>query len=182
MSRQHCCRCVCETSTRYIDLKYRSRDFEISWNFTARHIYHRILDRGPQCGHAWSSSGAQSGIFRYKTKLTHWPLASVKKCLQKWSSNANFGQVYQMIFLCIWKPMFPSQQWSGLWLGAVRQQTITWTIVDQDPCRHMASLGVNELISWLLMPWLLVSTNRIPQPYQGSFCVCAQPMRDDVIM
>ena len=29
--------------------------------------------------------------------------------------------------------------------GAVRQQAITWANVDPDPCRHMASLGHNEL-------------------------------------
>ena len=31
------------------------------------------------------------------------------------------------------------------WLGAVRQQAITWTNVDLDPCRHMTSLGHKEL-------------------------------------
>ena len=31
-------------------------------------------------------------------------------------------------------------------LGAVRQQAITWTSVDQDLQRHMASLGPNELM------------------------------------
>ena len=30
-------------------------------------------------------------------------------------------------------------------VGAIRQQAITWTNVDQDPCRHMATLGHNEL-------------------------------------
>ena len=30
-------------------------------------------------------------------------------------------------------------------LGAVRQQAITWTSVDQDIQRHMASLGPNVL-------------------------------------
>ena len=35
-------------------------------------------------------------------------------------------------------------------LGAVRQQAITWTNVDPDLCRHMASLGHNELSSWAL--------------------------------
>ena len=33
------------------------------------------------------------------------------------------------------------------WLGAVRQQAITWANVDPDLCRHMASLGHNELIT-----------------------------------
>ena len=32
-------------------------------------------------------------------------------------------------------------------IGAVRQQAITWASVDPDRCRHMASLGPNELNS-----------------------------------
>ena len=32
------------------------------------------------------------------------------------------------------------------WLGAVRQQAITWASVDLDLCHHIASLGRNELI------------------------------------
>ena len=35
--------------------------------------------------------------------------------------------------------------WMSL-LGAVRQQAITWANVDPDLCRHMASLGPNELM------------------------------------
>ena len=38
-----------------------------------------------------------------------------------------------------------SQHWFRYWLGAVRQQAITWTSVDQDLQRHMASLGSNVL-------------------------------------
>ena len=38
-----------------------------------------------------------------------------------------------------------STLWFRQWLGAVRQQAITWTNVDQDMCRHLASLGLNEL-------------------------------------
>ena len=38
-----------------------------------------------------------------------------------------------------------SQHWFRLWLGAVRQQAITWAHVDPDLCRQMASLGLNEL-------------------------------------
>ena len=32
-----------------------------------------------------------------------------------------------------------------LWLGAVRQQAISWTNIVSGRCRHMASLGHNEL-------------------------------------
>ena len=39
-----------------------------------------------------------------------------------------------------------SQHWFGKWLGPVRQQVITWANVEPDLCRHMASLGYNELI------------------------------------
>ena len=35
--------------------------------------------------------------------------------------------------------------WHCQWLGAVRQQAITWASVDLDPCRHMTSLGHNQL-------------------------------------
>ena len=38
-----------------------------------------------------------------------------------------------------------SQHWFRWWLGAVRQQAITWASVDADLCRQMASLGLNEL-------------------------------------
>ena len=38
-----------------------------------------------------------------------------------------------------------SQHWFRLWLGALRQQAITWANVDPDLCRHMVSLGHNEL-------------------------------------
>ena len=31
------------------------------------------------------------------------------------------------------------------WLGAIRQQAITWANVDPDLCRHVASLGQDEL-------------------------------------
>ena len=38
-----------------------------------------------------------------------------------------------------------SQDWFRYWLGAVRQEAITWANVDSVPCRLMASLGHNEL-------------------------------------
>ena len=38
-----------------------------------------------------------------------------------------------------------SQHWFRKWLVAVRQQAITWANGDPDLCRHMASLGPNEL-------------------------------------
>ena len=44
-----------------------------------------------------------------------------------------------------WTLQMISQHWFRQWLGAVRQQAITWANVDQDLCRHMASLSHNEL-------------------------------------
>ena len=38
-----------------------------------------------------------------------------------------------------------SQHWFREWLGAVRQQAITWASVDSVLCHFMASLGHNEL-------------------------------------
>ena len=37
------------------------------------------------------------------------------------------------------------QQWFRLWLGAIRQQAITWANVDLDLCHHMASSGHSKL-------------------------------------
>ena len=37
-----------------------------------------------------------------------------------------------------------SQHWFRQWLGAFRQQAITWANGDPDLCRHIASLGPNS--------------------------------------
>ena len=44
---------------------------------------------------------------------------------------------------CLITPLIMSQHWFRWWLGAVRQQAITWTNVDPDLCRH---IGHNELM------------------------------------
>ena len=46
---------------------------------------------------------------------------------------------------CQWTIFMVSQHWFWQWLGAVRQQAITWANVDPDLCLHMVSLGHNEL-------------------------------------
>ena len=52
------------------------------------------------------------------------------------------------------------QHWFRLWLGAVRQQAITWANVDSVPCHLMASLGHNELRrGCVIMEWMC--TNHI---------------------
>ena len=35
--------------------------------------------------------------------------------------------------------------WFRQWLGAIRQQAISWANLDSDLYRHMASIGYNEL-------------------------------------
>ena len=51
---------------------------------------------------------------------------------------------------CHWTLLRISQHWFRKWLGAVRQQAITWASVDPDLCHHMGSLGPNELsLDWL---------------------------------
>ena len=41
-----------------------------------------------------------------------------------------------------------SQHKFKLWLGAIRQQAITWANVDADLCYHMSSQGPNGWTSW----------------------------------
>ena len=45
-----------------------------------------------------------------------------------------------------WTLVMISQQWFRYWLGAVRQQAITWTNLDLNPCCHRTSLSHNALI------------------------------------
>ena len=40
--------------------------------------------------------------------------------------------------------LMKSQNWFSQWLGAIRQQAISWTNVDPDLCCHMALLGNNS--------------------------------------
>ena len=46
-----------------------------------------------------------------------------------------------------------SQHWFKQWLGAIRQQAITWTNVDQDLCCYEASLSHNKLMEILQQLW-----------------------------
>ena len=54
---------------------------------------------------------------------------------------------------CQWASLMICQNRFRLWFGAARQQAITWTNVDNvdDLCRHMVSLGDNELSHILMM-------------------------------
>ena len=75
--------------------------------------------------------------------LTPWPLGDFKY---------NYRQVIFKLTLvklssdeCHWTLLMIIQHWFRQWLGAVRQQAITWANVDPDLCRQMASLGLGML-------------------------------------
>ena len=78
------------------------------------------------------------GGFGYSLKLVNFKLISMINILSIFSEIA-----------IRWMPLMSliiSQHWFRQWLGAVRQQAITLANVDPDPCRHMTSLGHNQLI------------------------------------
>ena len=54
---------------------------------------------------------------------------------------------------CHWALLMISHHW----LGAIRQQANTWANADPDICRHMASLGCNELTP-IITQWCTCST------------------------
>ena len=60
-------------------------------------------------------------------------------------------------------PLVISQHGFRYWLGAIRQQAISWASVDLHLCRHIASLGHNELnILWFeATMWSSKSINNI---------------------
>ena len=74
--------------------------------------------------------------------------------------NSLYGIVPGTLFVTLlsseWyrKSLMRSQDWFMQWLGAVRQQAITWSNVDPDLCCHIVSLGHNELTHCsLVMPY-----------------------------
>ena len=89
-----------------------------------------------------------------------------------------------MISLCIcfeitlrWiAALMKNQHWFRQWLGAVRQQAITWTNADQDQWRNTVSLGANELILWtpdiLSTMYFAISCSNLSlsSPYSMQYC------------
>ena len=63
--------------------------------------------------------------------------------------------------------LITGQHWLGQWLGAA----ITWTNVDPDLCRHMASLGHSELIPRHHYE-IKKKSVRLQAPDAVSYCVC----------
>ena len=84
--------------------------------------------------------------------------------MQSHSKNSNSAQMLLIKFMSIFfvklllyechsTPLMISQHWFRYWLGAVRQQAITWDNVDPDSCHHMLPLGHNELILYQVLAW-----------------------------
>ena len=63
------------------------------------------------------------------------------------SPDRFIGRIWQLGDCLAAALLMISQHWCRWWLGAVRQQAITWANVDPVLCRHMASIGHNELMS-----------------------------------
>ena len=60
---------------------------------------------------------------------------------------------------CHGTSMMIIQYWFMYWLGATRQQAITWANVDPVLCSHMMSLGHNELtylVYKVCLPWCIM--------------------------
>ena len=94
--------------------------------------------------------------FQEINTITHWSLGNTQTSVEKWFANANFGK-YTWWFSngtdLWWMPGLSGQHWFMLGLGAVRQQAITWTNVEQDLFYHMSTWGNNELIANSCMEW-----------------------------
>ena len=83
-------------------------------------------------------------LFALNFQLTHWPLGNLNGILDifkhilvidEWGISCEIALIWMSLD-------FTDDQST---LVAWRQQAITWANVDQDLCRHMASLGYNEL-------------------------------------
>ena len=77
---------------------------------------------------------------------------------------------------CHRTPVMINQHRFRYWLGAVRQQAITWTTVDPDLCHHKASLGHNELTShnWSLTSQVILFMGYLPGTYTSLLTITLQ--------
>ena len=110
-------------------------------------------------------------------KLTHWPLRDVAAILKLKFSNSLYESISWVLpAKLLGMHQTPINGKSRLWLGAIRQQAVTWVNIDQDLYHHMLSLSHNELthyglraskaymyqvagLSWAqVMAWHLFST------------------------
>ena len=102
------------------------------------------------------SEATQQPASLYRCLLTHWPLGDLDAILKMEFSILFYWLVSSDNLMimpsdeCHRTLLMISQHWFRWWLGAVRQQTITWANVDSVSCRLMVSLGHNELIQKIL--------------------------------
>ena len=92
----------------------------------------------------------------YHRALTYWPLTDMVINLKYSFKTQVYGLMSWALLIeltlseCHRTPLLISQYWFRSWLGAVRQQAITWANIDPDPCHQMVSLGNNELTNKML--------------------------------
>ena len=84
-----------------------------------------------------------------------------------WISVGETEDKYHWILLKI------SQHCFMKWLGAIRQQAITWTDVHPDSCCHMLSPGHNELSD--SHQGLLAATKQLLEHFFLSVCLSVRP-------
>ena len=115
--------------------------------------------------------------------LTRWPLGDFNKILEKLifklilvTDGCNSSREIALRWTSLDHSDDKSTYWFRYWLGAVRQQAITWTNVDLDPCRHMASLGHNELT----MTWHATFAGIYIWFYRGYNCLLWHKKSNDV--
>ena len=135
-------------------------------------IYHQYLTIGnriPRCGLSWPQFHAcQDAIESSAPQVTfdiqwHGSQYSLVNSLTPGKFEWNFRHIIfkQNLVIdgwgisceiaLIWMSLdFVDDQstFVQIWLGAIRQQAITGANVDPDLCRHMGSLGPNELTHW----------------------------------
>ena len=84
------------------------------------------------------------------TRLVHQPLGNDIIILKVYFPNAcdrlssRAPHVKILSGECHSTPLMISQHWFRWWLGAIKQQSVTWANVDLGLCHHMPSLGHNE--------------------------------------
>ena len=95
--------------------------------------------------------------------LTHWPLGDPNAILKMQFSILFYWLASSDLLMIMpsnkWHRtlLMINQHWFRWWLGAVRQQAITWANVDSVSCLLMASLGHNGLTDYsLAMPYAII--------------------------
>ena len=99
--------------------------------------------------------------------------------LEAWFSNSLFRIIAWALTVqllsgdCYKTSMVRSQHWLRWWLGATRQQVITWANADSDPWFHMPPLGHNVLSNDLVpsgsKPYWLILTGILWHSHESNF-------------